>query len=98
MQRCHEVEVGDVRCHESCTLRGDDTVEKNLVTSISAVGAATLLGMLILSPPNVNCIQLGSAFYGLTVHMNCLYVMSFIQSAGTLCWKINSIVLVGFFM
>ncbi len=28
MQRCHEVEVGDVHCRESHTLCGDDTVEK----------------------------------------------------------------------
>jgi hypothetical protein len=46
----------------------------------------------------VNCIWLGSAFLGLTEHTNCPYVMSFMQSAGTLSWKMNSIVLVGFFM
>ncbi len=27
MQRCHEVEVGNVHFHESCTLFGDDTIE-----------------------------------------------------------------------
>ncbi len=27
MQRCHEVEDGNVHCHESCTLGGDDTIE-----------------------------------------------------------------------
>ncbi len=26
MKRCHEVEVGNVHCHESCPLRGDDTI------------------------------------------------------------------------
>ncbi len=29
MQRCHEVEVGDVCCHESRNLCGDDTIEKH---------------------------------------------------------------------
>jgi hypothetical protein len=28
MQRCHEVEVGDIHCHEVHTLCGDHTVEK----------------------------------------------------------------------
>ncbi len=27
MKRCHEVEVGNVHCHESCPLCGDDTIE-----------------------------------------------------------------------
>jgi hypothetical protein len=46
----------------------------------------------------MNCIWLGSAFLGLTEHMNCPYVMSFLRSASTLCWEMNSMVLVGFFM
>ncbi len=46
----------------------------------------------------MNHIWLGSAFLGLTKHTNCLYVMSFMQSAGTSCWKMSLIVLVGFFM
>jgi hypothetical protein len=29
MQRCHEVEVEGVHCHESCTLCGDHTAEKH---------------------------------------------------------------------
>jgi hypothetical protein len=29
MKRCHEVEVGNVHCHESCPLRGDDTIEEH---------------------------------------------------------------------
>ncbi len=29
MQRCHEVEVGYVHCHEAHTLRGDHTVEEH---------------------------------------------------------------------
>ncbi len=29
MQRCHEVEVGDVHCHEVRTLCGDHTVEEH---------------------------------------------------------------------
>jgi hypothetical protein len=29
MQRCHEVEVGEVHCHELCTLCGDHTVEEH---------------------------------------------------------------------
>ncbi len=29
MKRCHEVKVGNVHCHESCPLRGDDTIEKH---------------------------------------------------------------------
>ncbi len=27
MKWCHEVEVGNVHCHELCPLRGDDTIE-----------------------------------------------------------------------
>ncbi len=46
----------------------------------------------------MNCIRLGSAFLGLTKHTNCLYVMSFLQSASILCLEMNSIVLVGFLM
>jgi hypothetical protein len=69
-----------------------------LATSISVVGVATLPGQLILLPPTVNRIWLGSAFLGLTKHMNCPYVMSFLRSAGTLCWEMNWIVLVGFLM
>ncbi len=69
-----------------------------LATSISAVRVAASPGKLILSPPTVNCIWLGSAFLGLTKHTNCPYVTSFMRSAGTLCWEMNSIVLVGFLM
>jgi hypothetical protein len=69
-----------------------------LATSISAVRVATSPGWLILSPPTVNHIWLGSAFLGLTKHVNCPYVMSFLQSAGTLCWEMNLIVLVGILM
>ncbi len=29
MKRWHEVEVGNVHCHESCPLRGDDTIEEH---------------------------------------------------------------------
>ncbi len=29
MKRCHEVEVGNVNCHESCPLCGDDTIEEH---------------------------------------------------------------------
>ncbi len=29
MKRFHEVEVGNVHCHESCPLRGDDTIEEH---------------------------------------------------------------------
>ncbi len=29
LKRCHEVEVGNVHCHESCTPRGDDTIEEH---------------------------------------------------------------------
>jgi hypothetical protein len=46
----------------------------------------------------MNCIWLGSALLGLTEHMNCLYVTLFMWSTGTSYWKMNSIVLVGFFM
>ena len=67
-------------------------------TSISAVGVATAPGKLILSPPTVSSVRLGSAFSGHIVHTNCPYVTSFICSVGTLCWNINSIVLVGFFI
>jgi hypothetical protein len=69
-----------------------------LASSISAVRVATLLGYLILLPPTVNRIWLGSAFSGLTKHKNCPYVTSFLRSAGTSCWEMNSIVLVGFSM
>jgi hypothetical protein len=46
----------------------------------------------------MNRIWLGSAFLSLTEHTNCLYVMSFLRSAGTLYWEMNSIVLLGFLM
>ncbi len=69
-----------------------------LATSISAVGVATLPGYLILLPPTVNRIRLGSAFLGLTKHMNCPYVMSFLWSAGISWSEMNLIVLVGFLM
>ncbi len=29
MKRCHEVEVGNVHCHELCPLHGDDTIEEH---------------------------------------------------------------------
>jgi hypothetical protein len=29
MKRCHEVKVGNVHCHESCPLHGDDTIEEH---------------------------------------------------------------------
>jgi hypothetical protein len=28
MKRCHEVEVGNINCHESCPLHRDDTIEE----------------------------------------------------------------------
>ncbi len=43
-------------------------------------------------------IWLVSAFSGLTVHTNCPCVTSFMHSASTLCWKIKSMLLVGFIM
>ncbi len=67
-----------------------------LATSMSAVGVATLPGLLILLPPTMNRIWLGSAFLGLTKHTNCQYLMSFLQSASISCLEMNSIVLVGF--
>ena len=30
VQRCHEVKVGDVHCHEVCAFCGDDAVEEHL--------------------------------------------------------------------
>jgi hypothetical protein len=98
MKRCHEVEVGNVHCRELCRLHGDDTIEEHLATSISAVGVATLPGQLILLPPTVNCIRLGSAFSGLTENTNCPYAMSSLHSASISCSEMNLIVLVGFLM
>jgi hypothetical protein len=69
-----------------------------LATSISVDGVATLPGQLILLPPTMNRIWLGSAFLGLAKHTNCPYVTSFLRSAGTSCWEMNLIVLVGFLM
>jgi hypothetical protein len=69
-----------------------------LAISISVVGVAASPGQLILSPPTVNFIWLGSAFLGLTEHMNYSYVKSFLWFAGTSCWEMNLIMLVGFLM
>ncbi len=30
MKWCHEVEVGNIHCHESCILHGDDTIENHI--------------------------------------------------------------------
>ncbi len=46
----------------------------------------------------MNHIWLGSVFLGLTEQRNCPYVTSFLRSAGTLCWEMNSVVLVEFLM
>jgi hypothetical protein len=99
MQKCHEVEVGDVYCHESHTLLcGDDTVEKHfghqhfcgqggyfagVVDSVTPYHESHLVGF---------CLFWSDRAYELPIRD------VFMWSAGTSCWKINSIVLVGFFM
>ncbi len=69
-------------------------LKSSFATSISTVGVATAPGWLMGLPPTVNRVQLVLVFLGRSVHTNCQYVTSFMQSAGTSCWWMSLIVLV----
>ena len=57
-----------------------------LATSVSTLGVMTSPSELILSPPIVNRVRLGSAITSRTVHTNCLCVTSRFRSSSTSCW------------
>jgi hypothetical protein len=98
MQRCHEVEFGDIHCHEVHTLRGDHTVEEHVGHQHFCGWGGYFAWVVNSVSPYLESHSVGLCHSGLTVQTNCLCVMSFMYSASTLCWKINSIVLAGFYM
>ncbi len=98
MQRCHEVEVGNVHCHELCTLCGDDTVEEHfghqhfcswggyfagVVDSVTSYRELHLVWFCLFWSDQAYEMPICDIFHGV---------------CGTLCWKMNLTVLVGFFM
>jgi hypothetical protein len=99
MQRCHEVEVGDVYCHEPHTLLcGDDTVEKHFGHQHFCCQGGYFAGVVDSVTPYHESHLVGFYLFW-SDHAYKLPIRDvFMRSAGTSCWKINSIVLVGFFM
>jgi hypothetical protein len=84
MQRCHEVEVGDVQCHEARTLCGDQTVEEHfghqhfhgwggyftrVVDSVSSYCELHSIGFCLFWSDHANVLPVCDVFHAFCWHL-----------------------------